>query len=142
VWRVHRWELAWFSLWLGDTEDQNDVSEQSFNEWPLDTLVDSLIFRWLRETLQPMLVNESAEYSDPHEDKTSHEALLHEPKSLKCTLSHPPPSPQNAVLCCSLPGQPRHLKWWHTKFLADNLDIFYMLVEMGVQKCSSNSTIC
>jgi len=27
-WMVHRWRLAWFSLVLGDTEDQNDVSRQ------------------------------------------------------------------------------------------------------------------
>jgi len=45
AWRVHRWHLAWFSLELGDTEDRNDVSGQWYNEWPLDTWVDSLIFR-------------------------------------------------------------------------------------------------
>jgi len=28
AWRVHRWRLASFSLVLGDTEDQNDVSGQ------------------------------------------------------------------------------------------------------------------
>jgi len=35
------------------------------------------------------------------------------------------------VLFCPLPGQVRHLKWWFTQFFADNLDIFYMFVEMG-----------
>ena len=45
TWRVHRWQLACFSLVLGDTEDRNDVSGQWYNEWPLDTWVDSPIFR-------------------------------------------------------------------------------------------------
>jgi hypothetical protein len=31
VWRVHRWRLGCFSLVLGDTEDRNDVSGQSYN---------------------------------------------------------------------------------------------------------------
>jgi hypothetical protein len=83
AWRVHRWRLACFSLVLGDTKDRNDVSGQWYNEWPLDTWVDSPIFRWLRDTFLPMLVNESAEYPEPDEDEASHEALLHEPESLK-----------------------------------------------------------
>ena len=44
AWRVHRWRLACFSLVLGDTEDWNDVSGPWYNEWPLDTWVDSPIF--------------------------------------------------------------------------------------------------
>ena len=44
AWRVHRWRLAWFSLVLGDTEDRNNVSGQWYDEWPLDTSVDSPIF--------------------------------------------------------------------------------------------------
>jgi hypothetical protein len=44
AWRVHRWWVACFSLVLGDTEDRNDVSRQWYNEWPLDTWVDSPIF--------------------------------------------------------------------------------------------------
>jgi len=130
AWRVHRWHLACFSLVLGDTEDRNDVSGQWYNEWPLDTWVDSPIFRWLRDTFLPMLVKESAEYPEPDEDEASNEALLHEPESNKCAL---PPAlpPQKAVLFCPLPGQVRHLKWWLNKFFADHLDIFYMYSEMG-----------
>ena len=45
AWRVHRWRQACFSLVLGATEDLNDVSGQGYNEWPLDTWVDSPIFR-------------------------------------------------------------------------------------------------
>ena len=31
-WRVHRWQLACFSLVLGDTEDRNEISEQWYNK--------------------------------------------------------------------------------------------------------------
>ena len=77
AWRVHRWLLACFSLVLGDTEDRNAVTGQSYNEWPLNTWVDSPIFQWLRDTFLPMLVNESAEYPDSDEDEASNEALMH-----------------------------------------------------------------
>jgi len=130
VWRVHRWRLACFSLVLGDIEDQNDVSGQWHDEWPLDTWVDSPIFRWLRDTFLPMLVKEPAEDPEPDEDEASNEALPHEPEITKCALPSAPP-PQKAVLFCPLPGQVRHLKWWLTKFVADHLDIFYMSAEMG-----------
>jgi len=130
AWRVHRWRLACFSLVLGDTEDRNDVSGQWYNEWTLDTWVDSPIFRWLRDTFLPMLVNEPAEYPEPDEDDASNAALLHEPESNQSAMPHAPP-PQKAVLFCLLPGQVRHLKWWLTKCFADHLDIFYMYAEMG-----------
>jgi hypothetical protein len=66
---------------FGDTETWNDVSGQWYNEWPLDSWVDSPIFRWLRDTFQPMLVNKPAEYPEPDEDETSNNALLDEPES-------------------------------------------------------------
>jgi hypothetical protein len=78
-----------------------------------------------------MLVNESAEYPEPNKDEASNEALLHKPESLKSTLPRTPPPPQKAVLFCPLPGQVRHLKWWLTKFFADNMAIFYMFAEKG-----------
>jgi len=78
-----------------------------------------------------MLVNESAEYPEPDKDEASNETLLYEPESLKSTLPRAPSPPQKAVLFWPLPGQVRHLKWWLTQFLADNLDIFYMFAEMG-----------
>jgi len=65
AWRVHRWRLACLSLVLGDTEDRNDVSGQWYNEWALDTWLDSPIFQWLRERLLPMLGNKHAEYPEP-----------------------------------------------------------------------------
>ena len=131
AWRVHRWRLACFSLVLGDTEDQNDVSGQWYDKWPLDTWVDSPIFRWVRDTFLPMLVNESAEYPEPDVDEASNEALLDEPERLKSTLPRVPPPPHKAVLFCLLPGEVRHMKWWLTQFFVDNLDIFYMFAEMG-----------
>ena len=44
AWRVHRWRLACFSLVLGDTEDCSDISGQWYDEWPLNTWVDTPIF--------------------------------------------------------------------------------------------------
>jgi len=130
AWRVHTSCLACFSLVLGDTEDRNEFSGQWYNEWPLDTWVDSPIFQWLRDTFLPMLFKKPAEYPKLDEDKASNEALLHEPESNTYALPSAPP-PQKAVLFCSLPGRVDHLKWWLTQFFADHLDIFYMYAEMG-----------
>jgi hypothetical protein len=77
-----------------------------------------------------MLVNESAEYSEPDKHEASNEVLLHESESLQSTLPRAPPPPQKAMLFCPLPGQVHHLKWWLTRFFADNLDKFYMFAEM------------
>jgi len=92
---------------LGDTEDCNNVSGQRFNEWVLDTWVDSLIFRWLRESFLPSLINQHAEYSEPDEDDPLREALLPEQERHENGLPSAPP-PENAVLFCHLPGQVRH----------------------------------
>jgi len=43
AWRAHRWQQACVSLVLGDTEDRNDVPRPWYNEWPLDTWLDSPI---------------------------------------------------------------------------------------------------
>jgi len=129
AWRVHRWRLACFSLLLGDTEGRNDVSGQWHDEWPLDTWVECPIFRWLRETLLTMLVKERAEYSDPDQDDASRETLLPKERNENAPPSAPPQ--QKVVLFCPLHGQVRHLKWWLTKFFADNVDIFHMYAEMG-----------
>jgi len=98
-----------FLIGIGRHRGSDDVSGQWDNEWPLDTWVDSPIFRWLRDTLLPILVKEPAEYPEPDEDKSSNEVLLHEPESNQCALPSAPP-PQMAVLFCPLPGQVRHLK--------------------------------
>jgi len=129
AWRVHRWPLACFSLVLGDTEDRNDVSGQWYDEWPPNTWVDSPIFRWLRETFLPMLVNEHAEYPENDEDDPLREALLPEQERHENALPSSRP-PQKAVLFCPLDGQVRHLKWWLTKNFADHVDIFHMYAEM------------
>jgi len=44
-----------FALLLDDTEDRNNNCCQWLFEWPLETEVDSLIFRELTVTLVPML---------------------------------------------------------------------------------------
>ncbi|KAF8249294.1 hypothetical protein K440DRAFT_216995 [Wilcoxina mikolae CBS 423.85] len=47
TWRVHQWRLACFSLVLGDTEDKYPGGDWR-EAWPLETWVQSPIFRWLR----------------------------------------------------------------------------------------------
>jgi len=79
AWRVHRWRLACFSIELGDTEDQNDVSGQWYNECQLNTWVHSPMSRWQRDTFLPMLINAPAEDLVPDEDEASNEAFLHLP---------------------------------------------------------------
>jgi len=129
LWRVHRWQPECFLLVLGDTEDRNNVSGQWPDEWPLDTWVESPIFRWLRESFMPVLVKEPAEYPEPDQDEASRETL-HPDERIKNALPSAPP-PQKAVLLCPLPGPVRHLNWWLPKFFADNVDIFDMYAEMG-----------
>jgi len=99
--RVLWWQLVYFSFVLGDPMDQNDVSGQWYDVWPLDTFMYSPIFRWLRDTFLPMLVNEPAEYPEPDEEEASNEALLHNPESYWSILpSAPPPQrPCYFVLC-------------------------------------------
>ena len=117
--RVHRWWLACFLLALGDTEDWNNVSGHWYNEWPLNTGVDSPIFRWLGDTFLPMLVNAPAEYPKPDEGEASHEALLDESQRNRSALPRAPP-PQTVVLFCPLPGQVHHLMQGRTKCFADH----------------------
>ena len=57
-------------------QDRNDIREEWSDEWPFGTWVDSLIFRWLRETFLPMLLNEPLEYPEPDEDNALRDALL------------------------------------------------------------------
>ena len=109
--RVHRWRLACLSLVLGAREDHNNMSRKWYSEWPLDTLVDTPVFRWLRETFLPVLVNQHAEYPEPDEDDPLREAYVPEQGSHAGALPSAPP-PQQAVLFCPLPDHACHLKWW------------------------------
>jgi len=76
-----------------------------------------------------MHVKEPAEYPEPDQDDASRETRLPEERNNNAPPSAPPP--QKAVLFCPLPGKVRHLKWWLTKFFADNVDIFHMYAKMG-----------
>jgi len=135
VWRGHRLRLACFQLVLRDTEDWNDITGQCYNEWPLDTSVDSLIFRWLSDTFLPMLLHVAAEYPEPDKDEASNQALLHEPDHDSRALPHPPP-PEKAVLFRPLPGQVCHLMWWLRSLFGDDFDIFNMYAEMVNEECT------
>jgi hypothetical protein len=130
AWRVHPWQLACFSLVLGDTKDCNDVSGQRYDEWALDAWVNSLIFQWLRETFLPILVKELEEYPEPDEDDPSKVLLLPEQRRLENALPGAPPPPK-AMRFCPLPGQFRHLKLWLMEYFADHGDIVHMHAEMG-----------
>jgi len=76
-----------------------------------------------------MLVKEPAEYPEPDQDDASRETLLPEERNENAPPSAPPP--HKGVLFCPLPGQVCHLKWWLTKYFADNVDIFHIYAEMG-----------
>jgi len=128
--RVHRWWLACFSLVLVDTEDRNDVSGLWYDAWPLDTWEESLISRWLRETFLPILMKDPAEYPEPDQDDESREKLLPKQDTNENALPGAP-SPPKTVLFCPLPGHVRHLKWWLTKYVVDNVDIFHMYADMA-----------
>jgi hypothetical protein len=130
AWRVHRWRLACISLLLGDTDDSNEIPGPWQNEWTLKPWVDSPIFRWLRQTFLPMLINEPAEYPKPDKDDPLSEALRPEQMTPENALPSVPP-PEEVVLFCPLPDQVHHLKWWLMKYFADHVDIFHMYVEIG-----------
>jgi hypothetical protein len=131
AWRIHRWRIGCFSLVLGDTEDRYCVLGQQYDEWALNTWVDSPIFRWLRVSFLPMLVKEPAEYPQRDEDDPLREALLPEQRRHENALPGAPP-PQKAVQFCPLPATTvRHLKWWLMMYFVDNVDIFPMYAEMG-----------
>jgi hypothetical protein len=91
AWRVHRWQLACFSLVLEDTKNCNDVSGQWHDKWQLNTWVESPIFRWLRETFLPMLVKEPAEYPEPDQDDASNKTLLAQERNENAPPSSPLP---------------------------------------------------
>jgi hypothetical protein len=135
AWRVHRWWLAYFSLVLGATEDRNNVCGQLNDKWPLDTCIDSLRFRWLREAFLPNLVKESVDCPEPDQDNESSEALLPNQDRYGKQLPSAPP-PHLAMPFCALPGNVHHLKWWVTKLFADNVDIFHMYAEMVNNECT------
>jgi hypothetical protein len=90
AWRVHRGLLASFALLLGDTEDPKDVSGQCYNEWPLNTSVESPIFRSLRQRLLPMLVQEVAEYPGPDQNDGLRYMLVPDERTENSLPSTPP----------------------------------------------------
>ena len=143
AWRVHRWRLPCFSLVLGDMEAPNNMSGQCYNECAVDAWVDSSIFRCLRATFLPMLVNEPAEYPEPDEDDPLREALLPEQKRHENALPSAPP-PHKPVRFDPSPGQVPYLKWWLTKYFGI-MWIYSTCMQkwamMNRQKCSSNSSI-
>jgi len=128
--RVHLCRLACCSLVLEETEDWNNVSWQSYSQWPLDPWVDSPIIQWLRETFLATLLMEHAEYPKPDDADASRQVLLPENERHEDALPSAPP-PQKAVLFCPVPGWVCHLKWCLTKYFADHVDIFHMYAEMG-----------
>jgi hypothetical protein len=91
AWRAHWWQVACFSLVLGDTEDRNDFSVQWSNEWALDSWVDCPILTRLRESFLPILANNHAENPDPDNDDLLIESLLPEHMRHDNALPYAPP---------------------------------------------------
>jgi len=86
AWRIHRWSLVCFFIVLGDTNNHNTLLKQWYDEGLLDAMVDYPIFQGLIVTFLPMLIFEPVEYTEPDQDKTSSEVLLHEPELHKNSL--------------------------------------------------------
>jgi len=97
---------------------------------PLDTCLYSLMFHWLRDTLQPVLVNAPGSYPEPDEDEPSNIMIVHKPESNENTISRAPP-PAIAGWDSLLPGQVRHWIWSLTMSLVDHWDTFYQYAEMS-----------
>jgi len=129
AWRVHRWHLRYFLFVLSDTEDHIDVSGLWYDEWPLDTLVESPTFWWWRETFLPMFVYEVGDNHEPDQGEESTEVLLPEEDVNDHALPGTPR--QEAVLFCPLPGHVCHPMGWLTNYFVDHVDIFQMYSELG-----------
>jgi len=89
--RVGGWWVV-HSLSLSENlHNSNQVSEQWFTEWPLDTSVDCPIFTWLWEVLQPLLFDEPAKYVELNQCVELSETLLHKHKRNYIALTCSPP---------------------------------------------------
>jgi hypothetical protein len=118
AWRIHRWQLACFSMPLESSGDR-----EVDGEWKIfwDDLVDmdeGPIFRWLRSEFLPGLIDDTAHDLPPLNDDL-------------VPIGEPTPSnlPQKAVLFCTLPGQVRHLAWWINSHFNEEIDVFTMVSE-------------
>jgi hypothetical protein len=115
---------------LRETDDLNDVSGQSYDEWQLDMWVDFPNIRPLSAAFLPILFQDPAEYRELNQNDKSREALhleyaRHE-NELPCA-----PTPQKAVLFCPPQDQLHHVEWWVMKCFTDNVHRFHMYAEMG-----------
>lgn len=131
---VHRWWQACILLVLGDIKNHNDISGQWNNKWPFISSVDSLIFQWLREPFQPMLLNEPGEYTEPNYDEVSTVVLPQKSERVENMLPITP-SKYMVVILCFLSGHVSHLNQWLTNNSSVNVEIIHMYTKMGNDEC-------
>ena len=100
AWRVHRWQLAYFSFPLQEEGDRHDDGKCKWQEeWEPANFDEGPIFRWLQG------------FMDNLTTKSATIPLLNDRVE---QFEAPVPSPlrQKAVMFCPLPGQERHVQWW------------------------------
>jgi hypothetical protein len=115
---------------LGDWENSNNISGQSYNRGALHAWVDSLMLQLQRETYLNMSFNKPADYRKLAEDDLFGEVLLWEFDRHGTSLPIAPRLHQ-VVLFCVVHCQVHHLKWWIIKYFADLGAVFHMFAEMG-----------
>jgi hypothetical protein len=122
AWRIHRWQLACFSLPLEQEGDR--FADGSWKEeWDASSFVEGPIFRWLRESFLPELISGSATVPEMDDQPSTGSPVLS-------------PLPQKAVLFCPLPGQVRHLAWWIHRHFNHDIQVIRMVSEDSADRRS------
>ena len=111
--KIHRWRLYCFSQRLGNTGDKNDNGEW-YDDWGsnggLEYYHDSPVFRWLRNSLVPLLYDQPGAPPLPPPPSPSDAA------EMQNTSVSTSKMPNKVVIFCGLPGQVRHTLWWFKTF--------------------------
>ena len=78
----------------------------------------------------PMLVNEHAVHANCNQDGPLRQALLLKQERHENALPSTPCQKKVEVICL-LTGHVRHLKWWLTKYLTEQMHIFNICADIG-----------
>jgi len=90
---------------IGVMEGRIDLCVHSYDEWPLDHSVDSLIFQWFRDQSVSMPVKDPVERPKLNQANTSREALLSETQEKWISIHWCTPSAKvSAIVSLSWPG--------------------------------------
>jgi hypothetical protein len=118
AWRIHRWQLACFSMSLEASGDREESGEWKVN-WDDIQMEEGPIFRWLRSEFLPALIHNEAHDLLPGLNDDLVPIVVPTPSNL----------PQKAVFFCTLPGQVRHLSWWIHSHFNEQICVFIMVSE-------------